>query len=174
MSTYEMILSGTNINAIMPSFGQLFAEQKTPYILYKGKKIMQADKVHIPVGECYVRFSLIETNSEWKQGFAFRTEGAFYGANNFKSNKPIVCWEDYFADGQFAYNKIKSKNGVLLVYNVWDTGNGGMDYWHNGGAMYAEKNRNKRIYYCNDGYPDDDFNDLIFEIEILTNPPTEG
>ncbi len=35
-----------------------------------------------------------------------------------------------------------------------------MDYGHNGAAMEG----NTKTYYCNDGYPGADFNDLVFRI----------
>jgi hypothetical protein len=47
-----------------------------------------------------------------------------------------------------------------------DTGDGTKAYGHNG-AMYIEQKKNeKTLYNCNDGHPDDDFDDLIFKIEF--------
>ena len=42
-----------------------------------------------------------------------------------------------------------------------------MHYWHNGAAMEVKVEGNTRTYYCNDGYPDTDFDDLVFKIEFL-------
>ncbi|OJW19261.1 MAG: hypothetical protein BGO58_03090 [Sphingopyxis sp. 65-8] len=50
--------------------------------------------------------------------------------------------------------------------NVWDTGDGVMQSWHAGGAMIVEEIENVRRYLCNDGELDDDFDDLIFTLEI--------
>jgi hypothetical protein len=33
--------------------------------------------------------------------------------------------------------------------------------------MYVEEIPNGRKYYCNDGEPDDDFDDLIFTLEFM-------
>jgi hypothetical protein len=61
--------------------------------------------------------------------------------------------------------KIQTKKGECQVKNVWDTGDGVMDSWHNGGAMVVEEIASGRRYKCNDGRPDDDFNDIVFRIE---------
>jgi hypothetical protein len=61
---------------------------------------------------------------------------------------------------------VESKDKVLIVYNVWQGNDGTTHYWHNGAAMYVEEDVEKRIYYCNDGFTDEDFNDLIFGINI--------
>ncbi len=54
-----------------------------------------------------------------------------------------------------------------MVMNIWDHGDGITQKWHNGGAMYFEESKNGKIYYCNDSHPNDDFNDLIFNIERI-------
>jgi hypothetical protein len=38
-----------------------------------------------------------------------------------------------------------------------------------GTALYYEEINNGRRYVCNDGYPDDDLNNLVFSIEINGN-----
>ena len=50
---------------------------------------------------------------------------------------------------------------------MWRINDGAMQYEHNGAAMYFEEIPNGKRYFCNDGYPDDDFDDLIFSIEII-------
>lgn len=39
-------------------------------------------------------------------------------------------------------------------------------FWHNGAAMIKETDGNRTIYRCNDGNPDDNFDDIIFKIVI--------
>jgi hypothetical protein len=63
--------------------------------------------------------------------------------------------------------RIRSRDGVCQVKNVWDTGNGVMQSWHNGAAMIIHRGTSSTKYECNDGFPDDDFDDLVFRIELL-------
>jgi hypothetical protein len=55
----------------------------------------------------------------------------------------------------------------LEVYNLWDKGDGVTEAWHNGAAMIVEEIPGGRRYRCNDGYPDDDFDDLVFELVLV-------
>jgi len=55
---------------------------------------------------------------------------------------------------------------MLWVKNVWDMGDGVMQSWNAGGAMIVEGDAVSRRYLCNDGELDDDFDDMIFTLEI--------
>lgn len=61
---------------------------------------------------------------------------------------------------------VKSKDKMLIVYNAWQVEDGTKHFWHNGGAIFVEERNGVKIYNCNDGYPDEDFNDLIFKLEF--------
>jgi len=56
---------------------------------------------------------------------------------------------------------------AVEVCNAWDCGNGVKQSWHNGAAMIVEEIPHGRRYRCNDGYADDDFDDIIFRLERL-------
>src|SRR5262249_40623643 len=45
-------------------------------------------------------------------------------------------------------------------------GNGVMQSWHNRAAMLIDVLPDKRLYRCNDGHPDDNFDDVVFRIEF--------
>ena len=60
-----------------------------------------------------------------------------------------------------------AQSGTCHVKNVWDTGDGTIQIWHNGAAMIVERAGNARRYRCNDGNPNADFDDLIFRV-VLT------
>ena len=62
--------------------------------------------------------------------------------------------------------RVNSSDGLLSVKNVWDMGDGVMQSWRGGGAMIVEGDAGSRRYLCNDGEFDDDFDDLIFTLEI--------
>jgi hypothetical protein len=43
-------------------------------------------------------------------------------------------------------------------------GRGTTDAWHNGAAMIVHDISNGKQYQCNDGHPDDNFDDLVFRV----------
>jgi len=60
-----------------------------------------------------------------------------------------------------------TQDGHIHVSNIWNDGNmwHGIHFEHNGAGMIVEEIENGFRYYCNDGYPDEDFNDIVFRIE---------
>jgi len=124
------------------------------------------DRLPIPQNKILrMKYKLISTNSEWKQGFAFQTKGLIL----FENEDPIkkgwaAIWEHESPHEDFFL--CKSKNGLLDIKNVWDTGNGVVESWSNGAAMWLEEISKGRRYHCNDGHQDDDFDDIIFEIVV--------
>lgn len=60
-----------------------------------------------------------------------------------------------------------TQNGHIHVMNIWNCGNmgDGIHFTHNGAWMIVEKIENGFRYHCNDLYPDEDFNDIVFRIE---------
>jgi len=143
------------------SFQKLFTESKGQSIIYNGKEIKMIDSITLLKDNAKIMVNFLSTNSIWKQGIILQTKGHFEG-NNQKIPNKIILWEN--TSPKEVGLIIKSKDKILIVYNVWETQDGTIHYWHNGGAMYVEEKHNGRIYNCNDGFPDDDFNDLIFEI----------
>ena len=144
------------------SFQELFTESKGQPINYKGKEIKLADKVILISNEIALKITLISTNSKWRQGIVLETKGGFH-VNKQKISNKIVLWEDT-APKQVEI-KIKSKDKVLFIYNVWNTGDETTHYWHYGAALYTEQISNIIMFYCNDGQPNDDFTDLVFKVE---------
>lgn len=79
-----------------------------------------------------------------------------------------MIWSDTIPSNSIKF-QIKSQDKILLVYNVWRSKKGNIHFWHNGGAMYKEGSHNNTItYFCNDGFPDDDFSDLIFDLKLTS------
>ncbi len=145
-------------------FERLFIESKGQPVIYNGKELKMVDRVMLPSNEMLLLIEFVSTDSEWKQGIVLQTKGEFE-VNNLKVSNKIVLWEDT-APKQVEVT-VKTKDKKLLIYNVWETGDGTMHYWHNGGAFYIEQSDGASLYYCNDGYADDDFNDLIFKIKYM-------
>jgi hypothetical protein len=145
-------------------FEKLFIETKGQPIIYKGKELKMVDRINLTSDKVALNVNFLSTDSKWKQGIVLQTKGKF-DINGQKLPTKIVLWE-HTAPKQIQL-LIESKDKVLVVYNVWETEDGTIHYWHNGGAMYIEEANSIRTYNCNDGYADDDFNDLIFTIEYV-------
>lgn len=58
-------------------------------------------------------------------------------------------------------------DGDLCIRNGWDTGDGVVRSGGGGAAMIVDEMSVRHRYRCNGGYPDDDFDDLVFRIERL-------
>lgn len=143
-------------------FAEYFRESKGKPFTYKGREIKMSDKVTLPSSNVSLQIEFISTDSEWKQGIVLDTKGEFE-IDGQKLPNGIVLWE-HTAPKQVEIT-VRSKDRTLFIYNVWDTGDGTMHYGHNGGALFTEQSEGTTIYHCNDGYPDDDFEDLVFKVE---------
>lgn len=141
---------------------KLFAEAAGKPIEINGRKLIRLDRFKMSSKTMRFRFTFLETNSNWKQGFILKTKGNFiFDDSDIVPFRPVF-WADTTPKSFEVI--VESKNKELLIYNVWDTGHG-MHYWHNGAAMEVKQPDDKtRVYYCNDGYPDLDFDDLIFSM----------
>lgn len=143
-------------------FEKLFIEAKGQPITYQGKELKMIDRVELPSSKVTLKVSFLSIDSKWKQGIVFQTKGEFE-VNGQKLTTKIVLWED--TAPKELQLLVNSKDKVLVTYNVWQTEDGTAHYWHNGGAMHIEEKDGVRTYNCNDGYADDDLNDLVFTVE---------
>ncbi len=143
-------------------FQDKFMESRGNPIEYNGRTVQMVDKVSIGDGaDVRIRFEHI--SAKWKQGINLTTTGHFV-VNGDRFDKSIVLWQDTApVTSEF---RVNSSDGLLSVKNVWDMGDGVMQSWHGGGAMIVEGDAESRRYLCNDGEFDDDFDDLIFTLEI--------
>jgi len=152
----------------MIDLSRLFRESDGESLKYKGHTIAMWNRIPITRKKhVKIKYNIISTNSEWVQGFAIRTDGelSFDDVKQTKKNEWIAIWENK-SPAEDIFN-CESKNGLLEVKNIWDTGNGCIESWNNGAAMWYEEIPGGRRYHCNDGHFDDDFDDIIFEIVIL-------
>ena len=156
----------------MESFEELFDESEGKPILYNGELLFIADCLQVWNGDRF-RIILEEFNSEWRQGISLSLSAGSIVVGGRSFTDGIVVWQDT-APKQFVI-LVQSKNLKavgLFVYNVWHTGQGGTQHGHNGAAMKKEELADGSIrYWCNDGYPDDDLNDIVFRIEKLGPAP---
>jgi hypothetical protein len=144
-------------------FEKLFIAAKGKPVEYKGDKIFMLDTVVLPVNSpVKKRLEFVSSNSDWKQAVILETEG-FFELNGQRAPNKIILWID--TAPTIVDMIITSVNGKLLIYNAWKIPNGAVHYWHNGGAMKKDNLENGLKYFCNDGFPDDDFDDLVFELQ---------
>ncbi len=146
------------------NFLELFKKSNFKPLKYNGKMIFIADV--LPVFELInYKVEFVKTNSNWEQGIFFHFKGAHFEINDERESiNAFHLWQTESKQSNFfrILNKGKSE---FKVWNIWRIENGPMKYGTNGGAMYKELSSNGAKYFCNDGKPDDDFDDLIFEIK---------
>jgi hypothetical protein len=147
----------------MSSIENIFIQSKGQPVNYNGHLIQMVDYVQIERDKS-IEITFESTNSEWRQGIHLSIDGAFL-INGVTIKKSLVLWQDT-APSKVVLG-IKSKTGKCTVKNVWDLGDGVMHSWHNGAAMRVEKSSEGSIYYCNDGHPDENFDDLIFHLRVV-------
>lgn len=149
---------GTN----MPDFQGMFTAAQGQAVEYDGRLIHMADR--LPIGKTQtIDVTFEAVNSDWRQGVHLSTVGSF-DVDGQKIKSALVLWQD--TAPRDARIVVHSKNGICLVKNVWDIGDGVMHSWHSGGAMQISDVGERRIYECNDGRNDDDFDDLVFSINL--------
>ena len=160
-----MLLDIQEIKGInMIVFQDEFMKTKGKPIEYNDKKIFMIDNFVLPEKTCNLRFNIVSTNSEWKQGFELNLKGSIK-VNNQTIKNGTRIWAHTAPKTNDV--EVTSKDMNIIITNIWDTGDGVTQKWHNGGALYFEEIENGKRYYCNDGHPDDDFNDIIFELTIV-------
>ena len=148
----------------MVSFQLMFEESAGKPIDYQGKTLAMLDRFPTE-GATRLRLVFESCNGEWRQGVALRIDGNFK-IHGQSFNKGVVLWHD--TAPEVVDLEIPPKVSVVEVNNVWDVGDGVIHSWHNGAAMIVESVENGTRYHCNDGFADDDFDDIVFRIERQT------
>lgn len=153
----------------MPEFDRLFSEIKEQTVLYNDEVLMRIDKIPVPK-KFKLSVILISTNSEWQQAIKIKTKGKIVSQGSNIISDYFILWEKYLREeAKFDYDCL-SKNNELIVWNAWDHGDGVVQAWLRGAAMKKEIIApNHFRYYCNDGHPDANFDDIIFDVIINPN-----
>jgi hypothetical protein len=149
----------------MPAFDEEFASAQGKPVYYRGIPLVRLDRFPTE-GARTVRVTFEANNGSWRQGVRLKCAGVF-SVNGLKiaGNAGFVLWRDTAPESVQINIQLAKGQSTVIVYNVWDVGDKTIHSWHNGAAMIAEDIPNGRRYRCNDGEPDDDFDDLIFRIE---------
>ncbi len=134
-------------------------------ITYAGKTLVMSDRFPCMNAKS-LRLVIESCNAEWRQGVVLRILKGSHLRLNGQNVTHAVCWAD--TAPPIIDVQVSDDVSEIVVYNVWDSGNGVINARHNGAAMIMDLIENGRRYICNDGRPDDDFDDIIFRIERLT------
>ncbi len=159
----------------MPSFNDLFIESKGKPIIYNGKSIIRLDKFPVSNGDILIS-SIEGTNGDCRQGFVIDITGyCEIDGEIIKKGKRVrmTFWQDTMP--KEVKLKVFTKQNFVCVHNIWESTTSylanGMrkdskitEYFAEGSAMIVEEIQNGRRYHCNDGEPDDDFDDIIFTV----------
>jgi hypothetical protein len=111
-----------------------------------------------------IRLVFKDRKGKWQRGVTNGTDGQLVVEGKTANGRNgIAFWQS--KDWDTVEFEVPGGAAIISVYNLWDCGNGVVDSWHNGAAMIVEEIPNGRRYRCNDGEPDDDFDDIIFRLE---------
>ena len=147
----------------MAKWKELIGKERIYNKNYKGRTDVVAWDV-LPVNnEQELELEFISSNSTFLQGvrLAIDTGKGELEINGIK-DKGMKLWENT------APKKVKikctSSEGKLSVYNISKDENGNLISAADFQGMLIEEAEDIRIYRCNDIYPNDNFNKLVFKI----------
>jgi hypothetical protein len=158
----------------MVVFEKYFEESNGQPFDYFGDEIFLSDKIELKLNE-QILVTIEKTNSEHIQGIGFSENVSVFNT----TVKRAAIFENFSIPPEkrlktkselpFSfYVTSKNKKGHIYIYNLALI-NGVVQYGHNGFAMKKEQIENGWRYRCNDVIPNDDFTDMIFTIQKITN-----
>lgn len=156
----------------MPLFSELFEQSQGEPIIFNNKTIQRALTITGPK-KIKLIITFIEKNSKYKQGISFNMftmKGKLSCNGQTIKRGGFEIWE-HSSPKQFDVD-VEIEKGELCIFNICeDIDHRGVTNVVNltmGMAFYYEEiSGNKYRCYCNDWEPDDDFDDLVFDIEFV-------
>ena len=155
----------------MPDFDEIFSSTKERPVIYDGYEVVRMDLIPFKDSDVF-QITIESTNSKHVQGIAMDIDGSFVISGKSYEHQ-IVIWENSApksfllttSQNGSAHDQSNPPKGLFRIFNVWDNGQGAPEssYW--GAAMRIEEIESGKRYRCNDGKPDDDFDDIIFTVQ---------
>ncbi len=136
-------------------------------------------------GKYILRFTFIEVNSKFFQSLHIGT-GEFRGKLKLNGKDELNVSSHVFANHVFWQAtapkqfdlEVELEDGYLFIYNGSDqhsTQVAATTFMYGCGIKFEKLSENKLRFHCNDHEEDDDFNDLIFDMEVLdVDAKTDG
>lgn len=160
----------------MMYFSELFLESNDDEVFYKGERIYSCDFIEKP-GKYYLKFRFIKENEKVEQLIilAFNPDDKYkiyYKGKEMqaigKRFPTIDLTKDFFGkEFVLEVELIKGRIGICNG-NIEMLGDKRcVTYMDREHAMKIEDKGNIKIYHCNSTLDEDDFDDLVFEIEFL-------
>lgn len=118
-------------------------------------------RIHIEVK------SLKSGRKAWKQAVHINSDKLLTSGSD--KGTDFVFW---FSQGGFFSKPIMKAdficqpNSCLKIWNVWEVDNAIQSLYNGSAMLVSEQDKNKWRFQCNDGEPNDDMTDLIFELEL--------
>lgn len=156
-------------------FSVQFAEQNSFEIEYKGKKV-NAFYTFDRKGTYKLKFSFVSVNSLYSQAIVLHLDSfkgeLSIGGQKIKKPKgrfPQLIFSKKHTPKQFELDVILQEGDIAICNGSIDAQVPEICRSLNGGcAMIIEEiEENHLRFYCNDYENDDDFDDLIFDLEII-------
>ncbi len=161
----------------MPDFDELFSTTQERPVKYKDKCLTRIDYIPFKDGDQFL-VKIEKTNSDWIQGIGLLVFGfieiealgekvkdrTFFMENTAPTEISIKVWQDTTKRKQ---PKSLPRKGLLGVKNIWNAGSGTISSWIGGAAMIVQEIPNGHRYYCNDGHPDENFDDIVFTVQKI-------
>ena len=161
----------------MKSFQDLFQEMKCNQIYYNGM-LVERSFSFVKHGKFKFRFKFIQTNSTFTQAIDvyfidFRGNIKINGKSIrlSKGNYPHVVFFENSSPKEIELD-LEIQQGWISICNASDPiGTNQFAYSMILGCAMIKQELSKNSYrfFCNDHEIDDDFDDLIFELEIITD-----
>ena len=157
----------------MKPFKWMFEEQNATEIEYKGKQVSSFYR-YDKKGKYRLKFTFVSTNSQHEQSIILHLDGfkgkIFWNGKRLKKERrrfPQIIFEETLAPKEFELEIILEEGDIEISNGYSKTDVGRIDCFMGGCAMIKEElGEDKFRFYCNDIDWDDDFDDLIFDLEI--------
>lgn len=157
----------------MKPFKWMFEEQNATEIEYNGKRISALYR-YDKKGKHRLKFTFVSTNSQHEQSiilhlYDFKGK-IFWNGKRLKKERrrfPQIIFEETWAPKEFELEVILEDGDIEISNGCLRPRSDMITCFVEGCAMIKEElGEDKFRFYCNDIDWDDDFDDLIFDLEI--------
>lgn len=139
---------------------------KNPKVIIDKNVYIKYDRLKIKDKEG-IRVIFESVNSKFKQAITLKIDKKLKNLFDGESFRSWCLWYD--GPNKYIDFECTTKKGELEVSNAWENKDGDTEYNFGGLGMRVEDLPDgSRRYHCNDGELDNDFNDFIFRVQLLS------